>query len=341
MHHDSAFAFTAAWSRGGQVRMARPLPPALVRRLLRSAQLEGVRHGFLAPADGAEAWLAPAGGTVCSGPRATAPVVADALAVVVRAGARTFARELAVTALLPWARGVAAAAPLPEEAATDAGEPWDLWLVAERGADLAPGVLPAFRFHPAADDIDAGRPLQPANADAGDLPMVVAPAAIEAALAWCRTDPGVERAGVMLGSLALSPAGEAFVTARHFSPAVGAEEQPTSVRFTREAWAAIHRHRCTLDPALQVVAWVHSHPRVDLGNGTPATAHFLSADDVAIMAGLFDPPHCTAWVVDASDPDATPAESMAVFGWDRAGVGLIRRGVDVLAGDTHAEESPT
>ncbi len=343
MAHDTAYAFTAAWLRDGRAHLTLPLPPSLVRRMLRSAQLAGVRHGFLSPAERAEAWLAPAGGVAAgreSG--AGAAVVADAVAVVVRTGARTFARELAADALLPWARRVAATltADAPG-AAADADEPWTLWLLADPGADVVPETLPAFRFGVPLPDLRTTRALRPDLADVSALPVVVDPEAIAATLAWCRADPDVERGGVLLGALALSPAGDAFVAARHFSPAVGADEQPASVRFTREAWAAIHRHRRAVDPAAQVVAWVHSHPRIVLADGAAATAHFLSADDVAIMAGFFDLPHCTAWVVDASDPAAPPDDSIAVYGWDRAGVGLVRRDVDVLADGITEEATPT
>ena len=322
----AAYAFSAALVQGERVRHRMPLAGGLVRRLCRAAHLEGIRRGFLAPDAPGRAWLAPAGGRRCRGSGGSDAIVVDALTVVVRVEEGSFARELPTACLLPWARPLADGLARDETIAADS--PVDLWLLAEPADGATPVDLPPYRLYTAPEACPSVQPLQPDLADDAAVPVWAAPSALASALTWCRQNPAVERAGVLLGSLAWSPAEGLFVDARHFSPAVDADEQAATVRFTRASWQAIHRHRLSLDPALQVVAWVHSHPCIDLGDGRP-TAHFLSAVDLEIMAAFFDLPHCTAWVVDTGCPD-DPAVACAVFGWDRAGVGVVRRTADVV-----------
>src|SRR5205823_4856348 len=83
----------------------------------------------------------------------------------------------------------------------------------------------------------------------------------------------------LLGRLARDADGQLLVDVRGFCPARGAEATAASVRFTQAAWTAIHqeqRRLCVmLGLDLSIVAWVHSHPRIETTGLADPTSLFL------------------------------------------------------------------
>lgn len=260
-------------------------------------------------------------------PRRDVPSLAGSLRWELCANGHRMLETLPTAALQPLVAGPAAAlrraAELPEDAAISY-----VVLMPDPPGPAWQAQLPAFKAVTAA--APPGRPLFPGWACPGDAPVRVRQAVLAEAAAYC-LDPQVEKGGVLLGCLCRDGNGlNTEVLA--FAPAVGAKASATSLTFNVAAWQSIERQRVAAQKALglaqplQVLGWIHGHPRIEeLG------PFFLSSHDTAIMAQHFAEPFAVAVVVDAAAEPGTPLDQvLAVFGWDEHGVGLTLRSLDVL-----------
>lgn len=312
-----------------------PLPAALLRRALRAAQLRGIDAGYLPAASPCRASvqiLASRGG------EAAEPCFVRALGLFVQAidPPASFACELTVTALLPLARQWVSA--LVEGDALREGEVCEPHLVAlPHGTSETAFELPAPVMLAAKRDA-VSHDLAPEWASRDDLPVHVDAQALADAIAYCQATTEHERGGVLLGHLCHDAERGLWVRAGHFAAACGAESERAAMRFTAEAWSAIHTARRAIDPTLQVVAWVHSHPPLGTAEEPVADVRFLSWADQACHAAHFPDAHLTALVVDAAGR-GDPGDVVGAFGWDAHGIGLVRRSLDVASTAVPSPES--
>ncbi len=192
------------------------------------------------------------------------------------------------------------------------------------------GILPPFEARPA-EPGSGHTPVFPNYDCENDAAVCVAPGVLESCAAWCRNS-AVEKGGVLLGQVFQSAAG-LWTEVLAFAPAEGATADATHLAFTLAAWQSIERCRATLarrldlPGKLQVVGWVHGHPRLKQNNDNP---FFLSSQDVAITAQHFREPYAVALVLDAQAEPGTPAAAgLAAFGWDAYGISLVPRSISL------------
>jgi len=195
-------------------------------------------------------------------------------------------------------------------------------------------VLPPFVTVPA--EMSPGRALFPDRAWSEDVPVVIDEAALRRCADACR-DGAIERGGVLLGHVCVSGngggRGRLFVRVAAFAEALGAKAGAAHLTFSAEAWCSIQRNRVTIETALgqprplQVVGWAHGHPRLPEATGPLL---FLSPQDVATTAQHFAEPFACALVLDAQAEAAATFDNCAMaFGWDRYGVALVPRSLDL------------
>jgi len=317
-------ALSVAFVQRGELRCLTPLPPRLPKRALRAAQFRAVSAGLL-PNDAPTTGLVePVGRPRTIG--AGTGFATSALQLVVSANGSTYSRELDATALAPWTESAAAA--LAADGRLETGVPYRTTIWCTGPGPWPTFDLPAFAVQGAVE-AENGRALHPYVDNADDMPVRMRHRAFQASLAHCREAPDVERGGVFLGHLSRLASGGLVVQAMHYCPAEHVESTPCGMHWTRGTWEAIHARRRELGPALQVVSWAHSHPRSVVGDDADANVLFLSREDVALISAHFDPPNVTSIVIDPeADEDSGPA--CAVFGWDRAGIGLVHRSIDLV-----------
>ncbi len=330
MDRTNSYLFAVGFVEDGVVRHAEAIPRQLVRRVCRAAQFRAACQGFAVGKEPGRAWLMPVGG-----PRwreqAGSAFVAAALRVVVQDNTTTFVQELPIRALLPWARSATGA--LVERGQLIGGARYDLSFVVAPAAvnDATSGVslrpLPVMAQHIAeCDGLCAAVPLHP-HLDTADDPIVLMPKSVLLeSLAWCQGEREVERGGVYFGRLISDASGRPTVEVALFCPAMNTEATASSVRFTRATWAEINRRRARQTSELDLVGWVHSHPRLQVDGSEEPLVFFLSEHDCAIHAAFFDAPFLFAMVVDA-EALADPGQACAVFGWDEHGIALIPRSI--------------
>lgn len=298
------------------------VPAHVLRRMARQRQCQNAHAGLDGPVD---ARLALA-------PRRGVPALAGALRWEILANGHSARHTLPTSVLQPLvvepAAAVRQATGLPADATISyvvlmPDEPQPVWQERlEAFATLAIAGRPN------------SQPLFPDLAMPDDVTMIVGQDILDQAVAYC-LDPAVEKGGVLLGYLC-RPAGGGSLWAEIFSfaPAVGAMSDATHLSFTAAAWENIERQRVAdqqalrLTHPLQILGWVHGHPRVaEIG------PFFLSHHDTSIMSHHFAEPFAVAVVVDARASPNTPLDQvLAVFGWDEQGVGLVARSLDVRGG---------
>jgi hypothetical protein len=303
------------------------VPPQALRRIARYLQHAAAGISHSAPCQAWMGWV----------PRRGSPAFAEALQVHLSSGPAACVWELPVSAFEPLlavpaaavrrAAGAPADTPLTYGALTPKDDPQ---------APLWSGTLPPFSALVRAPDAGLiGRALDAELSSCADIPVRIGAGAARDCVAYCR-DGEIEKGGALLGYLHRSPDGAApglRLEVVAFAPAEGAEASSHSLTFSGPAWEAIERRRVAFekdaglaDP-LQIVGWAHGHPRLGAAGGTP---FFLSYHDQAIMEQHFNEPFDIALVVDAgSQTEAPLEETLAVFGWDRHGIRLVRRSIDV------------
>ena len=312
----------------GRVAEVVAVPDAVLWRMARRAQARALERGVRGSCR-AEIRLLPRRGL---------PGVAAGVEVRVAGEGGVFLAELPTAALEPLllssAADLRAAAELPDDAVISY-----LVLRSQENPD-APvwqKTLPAFLAAPAG--LTPGRALFADRAWAEDVPIVIAEEVLHQCAELCRDD-AVERGGALLGRVCFGErdgaGGRLWVQVMAFAPAVGAEADAAHLIFNAEAWRSIQRTRTAveagLEPgqALQVVGWVHGHPRLSEARDS---ALFLSAQDVATTAQHFAEPFACALVLDAEAEASTSLEdSLIVFGWDQYGISLAPRGLDLFDG---------
>ncbi len=327
------FAYTLALFRDGELRHAEPVPESLVKRICRAAQFQAVRHGRLPVVETCRARLQPVGRPNRRAYDEPASFFAQALDVVVETNGAAYTRELDLNVLVPWVKPIALALSVTD--GENGGGSYDFRLAVDApdgtegwgGHSLSPFTV-ARSEQEVVSLTTSLEPLDRSLDYADDLPILMSAAALAENIAHCQADPTVERAGVFLGYLSQDRDGRLFVDAQHFCPAQHTEATVNAVRFTKDTWADINAHRRELGADLQVVAWSHSHPRPEATEPSATSPFFLSPDDLAIMDAFFDLPHVVAIVVDA-EGSGDPSAACAVYGWDRAGVGLVQRSLDL------------
>ncbi len=193
------------------------------------------------------------------------------------------------------------------------------------------GRLPSFRTISICGD-QPHSPLFPHLDWSGDIPVRVGTQILQECIDYCR-DASVEKGGALLGNLRFHDRDGLSVEVLAFAPAVGAQASQFRLTFDLKAWEAIEQQRVAierrlgLDESLQVCGWAHGHPRLE-GIDTPG--FFLSAYDRRIMSQHFSEPFSIAVVVDASSQPQSPLDkALVVFGWDRYGVDLTPRSLNV------------
>lgn len=303
------------------------VPPQALRRIARCLQsaAPGLSHS------------APCQARMRLVPRRESPAFAEALQVHLSGGLATCVWELPVSAFEPMLAGPAAAVRRAAQAPADS--PLTYGALTPKDDPLAPlwsETLPFFSALPGAPDTGlTGRALDAKLSSCGDIPVRITAQAARACVAYCQ-DCEIEKGGALLGYLRCSPDGsgeELWLEVVAFAPAEGAGASSHSLTFSAPAWEAIERCRVAFEKdaglahPLQIVGWAHGHPRLEASGGTP---FFLSFYDQAIMDQHFNEPFDIALVVDAWSQDGAPLEeTLAVFGWDRHGICLVRRSIDI------------
>ena len=96
--------------------------------------------------------------------------------------------------------------------------------------------------------------------DGDDLPVFVAEALVEQALARVRQAGAMETAGILLGRLHRDPGGIIFLELTAQLPASGTEAREMKVTFTPDTWAAARDALRLRQSDEAVMGWWHSHP---------------------------------------------------------------------------------
>jgi hypothetical protein len=320
-----------AFLQDGTICHAQEPPLPLRKRICRATHLLGVRDGYLPDAVPCRAWVAASGTKGGASPACAARSLCAVVQSTEAGNTTSYVRELQVSALLSWAQP--AADVLTWQGILAAGTPAAICLLAipQSGGSNAPWALPPFTIVETAEEHTTGRgtSLHPAQDYAGDLPIHMPAEVLEESVVFCQGDTAVERGGVYVGHLSRDLAEGLYVDVRHFIPAE-AVATATSLRFTPDTWAGIHKRRRALDPKLQAVGWVHSHLLHALAS-QECDGLFLSDVDVEAMLAFYDAP-CQFAVVVAGDGPAAPEAACASFGWDDFGVGLRQRSLCVMEG---------
>jgi hypothetical protein len=100
--------------------------------------------------------------------------------------------------------------------------------------------------------------------------------------------------------------------------------------FDRSTWERIHSHRET-NGRDGLVAWLHSHPRLQGENGSVSSALLAPSDqDFAIHAAFFSDPYLLCLILDPQEE--LFQKGVAVWGWDRYGLTLRQRTLHLYGG---------
>lgn len=294
---------------------------ATLSRMVRRAQVDALRAGLDDPSRGEIGLLGQRG----------APGLARAVQVrLFGQEGRIYEREVPIYTLepliSPLVARVRAAAGLP------AGTMIRYCVLREEGIAWSHTLVPFVTVPTARNTPPDGEALFPAFESPDDVPILAGEGALAAMADHCR-DSVVERGGVLLGYVRHTLGTGLWVEVLAFAPAEGAAEEQLHLRFTARAWEAIQCFKVAaerehgLEHPLQCVGWVHGHPRLEEMDNNP---HFLSSQDIATTAQHFADPFACAIVVDAEASPETPlAERIAVYGWDEAGIALVRRSLSI------------
>jgi len=117
--------------------------------------------------------------------------------------------------------------------------------------------------------------------------VVICEGVLEAILEFSEQDMSRERGGFLLGGVY----GEEpqYVVVRHFHPALEAQGDLSSLKFTHDTWAAVNREITLNFPSESILGWQHTHPGLGV---------FLSPYDLFIHKNFFSHPWQIALVVD-------------------------------------------
>ena len=308
----------------GQIAELVTVPASVLRRVARRTQSRTLAMGMTGPCTA----------SVVLSPRRTAPALAAALNLCLADDGRTFVSEMPISVLEPLLD-------LPADTVRRAYELLDGTVIGYMVPMAAHGstgpvwseTLPPFCLQ-RTGGIPATEPLASGFDGCGDIPVVAVRSVLKGCVDYCR-DAEVEKGGVLLGhvNFAEKTGAGLWVEVVAFAPAVGAAASAQRLLFNSAAWRNIERFRVEaqrkldLTRPLQIVGWVHGHPRLKETGGSP---FFLSSHDVAIMVQHFSEPYAIAVVVDAWSPAETPvADAVAVFGWDAGGISIVRRSLNL------------
>lgn len=106
--------------------------------------------------------------------------------------------------------------------------------------------------------------------------------------AFTRNKTTNESGGMLLGTV-VEEFGKTNIVISGFVEARHCEATPTTLTFTHETWAYVHREMEKKHPGKKIVGWIHTHP--DFGI-------FLSEYDKFIHQNFFSEPYQIAYVVD-------------------------------------------
>jgi hypothetical protein len=333
-HHPFALAL-ALFDSTGQAMHVEPIETATLRR--------AARRGQFAAGPG-PAW--EGGGSVTIRPAGLPPGelpgLCEGVEFEITAGRLTRIWEIPRERFESWVSPIAEAC--AAQGLMAATEPYSWGLMALRAtkempkASILDGPLPLSPVHisrngqssrPAAEAIQV---LRPDLQRAGDIPVFFAGNALEEALRFVGEQPEIERGGVFFGRLGYDKVGP-YVCAQLWATAWDAPASSNHITFDKRVWERIHQARLAASapdggPDLDVVCWLHSHPRQKVDDGLSSGPLLVpSHQDMAIQAAFWGDPHITFIIV---DPEDSPSpDSITIWGWDRFGLKIKNRALTI------------